>query len=203
MISMEPGVIVLAAGQASRMGSPKQLLQWRGQTLLRRLLVEIQEAELPQTVVVTGAFQHAVRAEARALLTDVVHNADWQVGMGSSIQCGLRYLLQRYPGLSAVLILLVDQPLVDRKHIGAFLSAIQQHPDKLLAAGYHDTVGVPALLPRAFFPALMTMPADKGAKALFYRYRSDLQVLPCPQAAIDVDTPDDWEWLLRQYPNHS
>ncbi|MDB4965776.1 MAG: 4-diphosphocytidyl-2C-methyl-D-erythritolsynthas e [Myxococcales bacterium] len=187
--------IILAAGASTRLGRPKQLLPFRGQTLLGRAIVAVSAAPVRRVLVVLGAHAALIRAHANADGVDFVENVDWRHGMGSSIGAGMR-ALPAQPPPDAVLLAVCDQPLLTSEHVAALVEAHRQHPGSLVASRYDDdVVGVPALFPRALFAELRAMAPHSGAKAIIQRHRDMTVLLPFPEGAFDIDTPDDYEQL--------
>src|SRR5215210_5943542 len=87
------GAVILAAGSSSRMGSPKQTLQFRGQSLLRRAALAALDAGCRPVVVVTGAHAERCRHELYGLDVQEVFNASWETGMASSVRAGIEGLI--------------------------------------------------------------------------------------------------------------
>src|SRR5215831_2533700 len=102
------GIIVLAAGESSRFGRPKQLLKFDGKTLLRRAVESAIEAQLGPVVVVLGAAFDEIQKDIADLSVDVIKNADWVTGMSVSIIAGLDRLLSLSSSISAVIFTLCD-----------------------------------------------------------------------------------------------
>lgn len=192
------GAILLAAGAASRMGRPKQLLEWQGKTLLERSIGTLLESGFSLLIVVGGAYTGAVELACNDAGPAVhfCHNKGWKGGMGSSIACGLAALQQINPNLDAVMIFLADQPLVSPEHVRAMCAQWAIDKPSYLAAYYAGKPGVPAIFGTALFGELLRLSGEKGAKALFEQYEGT--IFPLPEAALDIDTPEDWENLLRQ-----
>jgi molybdenum cofactor cytidylyltransferase len=189
--------IILAAGAATRMGRLKQLLPFRGKTLMEHAVAEAREADFHPIVVVLGADSQAVRNVLTTLDVLIVENSRWQSGMGSSIAAGVEYLEASGADADAAAILLADQPLVTAGHLKQMARLMLQSPAAVIAAHYGGTVGVPALFRRYLFPQLISLPAEAGARSLLRD--SKLQVTPfdLPEAATDIDTPDDFAALAR------
>src|SRR4051812_45945036 len=103
------GVVVLAAGGSARLGRPKQLLPYLGQTLVEHAVRTAIASGAAQVVVVVGADAEAVRKTLSGLRLRIVENPEWQSGMASSIRCGISAL---DPGLSSAVIALADQPRI-------------------------------------------------------------------------------------------
>src|SRR4051794_17797705 len=109
--------VVLAAGAATRMGTLKQLLPYRGRTLIQHAIDQALQAQFDPVVVVVGAESAAVRSVLASQKTAIVENPYWQRGMGSSISAGIQWLLNERAESAAVAILLGDQPLVTASHL--------------------------------------------------------------------------------------
>jgi molybdenum cofactor cytidylyltransferase len=189
--------IILAAGAATRMGRLKQLLPFRGKTLVEHAVTQAREAEFHPIVVVLGADAQAVRNVLAALDVLIVENSRWQSGMGSSIAAGVEYLEASGADSDAAAILLADQPLVTAGHLKEMASLTLQSPASVVAARYGETLGVPALFRRRLFPQLISLPAEAGARALLRDSKLQVASFDLPEAAIDVDTPDDFAALAR------
>ena len=194
-------LLLLAAGGSTRMGRPKQLLEYGGQPLLRHSVEQALASRCRPVVVVLGADADACRAVIDDLPVQIVLNHDWAQGMGSSIRAGMSALAAGETGESvpeAVLIALCDQPLISSAFLDALVQLhVEQHAP-MVAASYDNRPGVPALFARALFPRLAALDGQAGAKALLQAADgAHLLTIPAPQAAVDVDTPDDYARLLR------
>ncbi len=237
--------IILAAGASTRLGTPKQLVLYQGEPLLRRVARSALEAGAsPVLVVLAPAFHPSTQPQKRldrsahtaiqtspsstipdlstqalaGLPVTLVANPDHDSGMGSSLRAGMAALLARasrssQPAFSPsaprspaltdlvstssavthqaqpdrVLLLVSDQPLVTPEHLRLLLAA--PAPDGIVAAAYDGRLGVPAVVSRQHFAALAAAEGDQGARTL-------LRTLPAtpfdlPEAAVDIDTPDD------------
>jgi molybdenum cofactor cytidylyltransferase len=181
--------IVLAAGGSSRLGRPKQLVRFRNRPLLL-LAAELARSIAPgRVVIVLGAEALRLRRllaqrEPRAA---IVKNARWMNGLASSLALGLRQLPATAGG---AMILLTDQPLLDRGDLARLLRAWRRRPGVPAAAAYGGRCGVPAILPRRAFAAARALEGDVGARALLRRHEH-LTCVPMPHAAVDVDTAAD------------
>ena len=118
------GAVILAAGGSTRIGIPKQLLQFRGQAFLRRAAsVALEAGCRPVVVVVTGA--HAVPSREALCGLDVqeAENQQWESGMRSSVCVGIEALVAANPRTAAVVLMLCDQPLATREIIAGLVVA--------------------------------------------------------------------------------
>jgi len=185
------GAVVLAAGGSSRLGQPKQLLKFRGETLIRRVVGAAAEAGCDPIVVVVGETGAAIRAELRGTRATIVQNREWQRGLGTSIRCGV----QEIASVNAMILLTCDQPRVDGSVIAGLISAHEKTGKPIVASSYANTLGVPALFDRTFFAALLALPNDSGAKSLIEAHRNETAPIEFEAGAIDIDTPEDFERL--------
>lgn len=187
--------VILAAGSSSRLGTPKQLLRLRGETLLHRTVRLALAAGLEPVHVVLGCNAPAVGAALEELHSRVatVINPDWQTGMGSSLARGIASLPPGAgfdTGPAAALVLVTDQPRVSHALLAEVVAAFRSGGAPLVASRYASgAVGVPALFARRYFPELTRLTGDRGARALFSRYRDDLVKVAFPEGDLDIDTP--------------
>lgn len=191
----EIGIVILAAGASTRMGHPKQLLKWQGETLIRRI-VNAALATASPTLVVLGANAARIRPEVPNKPILIVENKDWQQGMSTSVRVGLQVLLEAHPALAAVLFLLTDQPFVTADYLRYFISRFPSNDASILASAYDDRLGVPALFARRWFGALMELQGDQGARSIIRRHPEAVQAVPFPKGKFDLDTPEDFARLI-------
>jgi molybdenum cofactor cytidylyltransferase len=180
--------LVLAAGGSRRLGSPKQLLKIGGETLIRRTLQRASAVCGGRTIAVLGCEWRAVLRDAADSVGFFTLNEAWQTGLASSLTLGVRTVPD---DCRAVLVLLADQPLVDRSDLETLVIAWCRSPSRIAASRYGDILGPPAIFPRAFFPELLELTGDRGARPVLERHRDTLTIVDCEHAALDIDTPDD------------
>lgn len=200
------GVILLAAGASSRMGEPKQLLRYGGETLLGRALRAALESPCRPVVVVLGARAEALRAEVEGQGVLVITNEAWAEGMGSSIRAGLGALrAATSEAAEAAVVLLCDQPFVTSDIIARLVEAYRARRALLVASAYESRgeqpLGAPALFSRALFPELMALDGAEGAKRIIQRHAADAVCVAAQAAAFDIDTPADYRALQAETPN--
>ncbi len=186
------GIIVLAAGVSSRMKEPKQLLEFEGKTLLRRAALAAFESICNPTVIVLGANFEKLKTEIEDLPVEICYNTIWQSGLSSSIKTGIKNLLEIEPDVSAVMMMLADQPFVTAEHINNFAEKFYQSKSAIIAAAYSGKIGVPALFAREIFDDLIELSGDQGAKPILEKRRENLETIRLPEAAFDIDTPQDF-----------
>jgi len=112
MTAVQTGIILLAAGDSSRLGSPKQMLLYQGQTLLQKSIGAALAAKAEQVLVVLGATGSEIAVPPASNQLQYILNPGWQEGMASSIRCGLEALCNQWPQLENVLVMACDQPFV-------------------------------------------------------------------------------------------
>jgi molybdenum cofactor cytidylyltransferase len=191
---MSVGLILLAAGNSSRMGSSKQLLVYHGKTLLHRAAEAGVDSGCSPVIVVLGHDAARMQSELEGFPMLIVINPDWQNGMGSSIRVGIERM-EKESSVNAVAVMLCDQPYVDASIIRQLLEVYRKKNGPIVAASYGQTLGVPAIFPRRYFAALGQLPASGGAKQLLMNHPTDVFGVPMDEAALDIDTPDDFQKL--------
>ena len=195
------GVILLAAGGSTRMGRPKQLLPFRGTTLLRHAVDVARAARLGPIVVVLGCEADSLREGLSGPDLHSVVNADWSLGMGGSIAAGLAGLDRAAPDASAAIVMLADQPLVGPELLQTLAREHGQGGCRLVACSYGDALGVPALFDRSLFDELRALSAEEGARGLIRRHRAEALAVPIGTGAFDVDTREDYARLISEEPD--
>ncbi len=200
---LRTGLIILAAGGSSRLGTPKQLLMLHGSTLIHRTASAAVNSMCRPIIVVIGSSAEAVRNEVASLTVDYIENKDWRSGIGSSIRMGLQQLLQIQPQSEGVCIALCDQPFFSSKIIDELLHIQQQTGCLIAASDYGDGPCVPALFHSSLFPKLLELPDSAGAKSIFNQFADRTEILAFPQGELDIDTPADWENVLNVFPDKS
>ncbi|RYD76485.1 MAG: nucleotidyltransferase family protein [Verrucomicrobiaceae bacterium] len=190
------GGVILAAGGSTRLGQPKQLLEFEGETLVHAAARAAQEGGCDQVCVVTGHAREAVEEAVSDLRPVLVHNEDWQHGMGSSVRLGVKAVHTA----SAVVVLACDQPAVDAQVIRALIERYEQTGQAIVASNYSGTLGVPALFDHSCFAELQRLSGERGAKAIIQANPARVIHFEFPGGALDLDSPDDltaWQARLK------
>ena len=182
-------VVLLAAGSSSRFGSPKQLADVAGRPLLARTLESVLQLERRHPVtVVLGAHAERLEPLLRDTPANVCLNPDHAEGIASSIRAGLA---QAPLDARGALIVLADQVAVSADDLRRLVGRWEQQPDRIVAAQYADTIGVPAIFPADLFQELAELQGDRGARVVLQRHPERVLGVWLPSAAQDVDTPAD------------
>jgi molybdenum cofactor cytidylyltransferase len=193
---MHVGAVILAAGSSSRLGRPKQTLQYQGTSLLKRAVQAALDATCRPVVVVTGANAELSRRELDQLEVHEAFNPDWETGMGSSVRTGIERLLSIDADVAGAVLMLCDQPLVTADVISSLLAAQHTTGKPLVASAYGDSFGVPALFSRTLFAELTKLTSSSGAKEIIKSHASEAHFLPFPEGQVDLDTPADLQYLI-------
>jgi molybdenum cofactor cytidylyltransferase len=187
---MSTAAVILAAGASSRMGGPKQVLEYGGVSLLRRAAITALDAGCEPVVVVTGAHAELSRRELHDLAVQEVTNAEWLTGMASSLRAGVLHVAT-HPAVETLLVMLCDQPHVSADLLRTLVAAHASTGKPIVACGYGGTVGVPALFARLVWPECTSLAGPAGAKHIIETDGCRAHVTPFPDGAIDIDTPAD------------
>jgi CTP:molybdopterin cytidylyltransferase MocA len=193
--------VLLAAGQGSRFGRPKALVELDGQTLAERGIGMLRAGGADPVLIVTGAAQVRLSPEYQVR---TVGNDDWRTGMGSSLCAALRALAgpDAAADVGAAVVALADQPLVGAGAVSRLIAAYQAGASVAVAA-YDGRPRNPVLLAREHWPEVIAMATgDQGARA-FLRARPDLVTLvECGDTGRpdDIDTPADLEHIAVRKP---
>ncbi len=190
-------LMILAAGASTRLGRPKQLLPFRGRSLLRHAAETALASSCRPVVVVLGALADRLKGELRGLPVTVAINPQWNEGISSSIRAGLKALAPEGAGPNAVLIMLCDQPLISAQFLDRLVAVHQSSGSGIVAAEYEGGAGVPALFSRAYYSELAALSGNRGAKPVIVKHAKHAERIPLPEAAMDIDRPEDIQRLGR------
>ncbi len=191
--------ILLAAGESSRFGSPKQLARWEGRPLILHAAGLPWSAGLSPIIVVLGAAADQIAPHLEGLPLTVVHNYRWKEGMGSSLCVGLAALP---PRTEAVLFLTVDQPFVTPHHLQRLIHTWEKGAP-IVATAWQGRFSVPAIFSRRYFRELASLGGDVGGRMLFAAHRGEIVPVypPSAQLLADINTPEDYERLRALVPS--
>ncbi len=194
---MTIAAVILAAGGSTRLGSPKQLLEYRSRSLLRHAAETVLATRCRPVVVVLGSGADRLRDELSGLEVHLVDNQDWNKGMGTSIRRGIETLGTLAPEAEGALLMLCDQPLIRPEMLESLVQALLegQPSCQAVAAAYEGTRGVPVVFGRVLLSEMAFLPDEAGAKSLLRRRGAEIIEVPMPEAATDIDTRAQYEGL--------
>jgi len=190
------GIIILAGGASRKLGTPKQLVEFKGKSLLRNAAEVALRCDCKHVIVVLGSRAGEIAPEISDLPVEAVVNDDWTNGISTSLKTGLTKLLDLNPDVSATVIMLSDQPFVTEKTVRSLIDAYISSGKPIVASGYDGVLGVPALFDHGMFDELMSLEGDAGARVVIRQSgHSKIATVEAPEAAFDVDTPADRQRL--------
>ncbi len=191
------GVLIVSAGERKRLGTPKQLLQFEGQSLINRLVNIVRDAVQFPITLVLGAAADAIEAQLTDDNLHVVINEEWREGMGSSIRVGLNQILKSDTNIDGVLILVCDQPFIKSESIQSLIQMQQSTGLPMAACFYEGIVGTPALFHQSMFSDLLKLVGDTGAKKIMKDQMVDVAKLNLEKGVIDIDTMEDYQKIIQ------
>lgn len=190
-------IVILAGGTSARLGSPKQLLSYKGKNLLTHSVDEALETGCQSVFVVLGANIELMRKELKDKPVIIVENAGWEEGMASSIRCGLDNITNTLLRPDCVIFMVCDQPFVSSSLLLKLFKKRQETGMPIVASSYDNKMGTPALFHKSFFPALSELKGDKGAGKLIADNPDKVATVSFPEGITDIDTISDYELLKK------
>ena len=184
--------VVLAAGRSSRMGHNKLTAEIGGKPLARIATEQAVASEAKPVIVVTGHEREKVEAALAGLPVQLVHNPRYADGLGSSLKAGIAAVPAE---ADAAIVCLADMPRVDAPLINRLIKTYDPERGALVVApSVEGRRGNPVLWSRRFFPDLMAVEGDVGARHLIANYTEAVTEVPVagPAASTDVDTPESF-----------
>lgn len=193
------GIVILAAGRSTRLGTAKQLLLYKGDTLLNNAIKTACEINEESTIVILPAGRLAKLLE-KDIKARTRYNFQYKDGIASSIRCGVKCLNYGRLPIQRIILMTCDQPHVDAAHLAALIAKQEKTGAKIVASLYEGRKGIPALFHRKLFPELISLKGDTGAKHIIEKYEADTAVVPFPLGAIDIDTEEAYQALITATP---
>ncbi|KLT64331.1 NTP transferase domain-containing protein [Pedobacter sp. BMA] len=194
---MDTGIIILAAGNSSRMGKPKQLLRYNGQMLLDIAVTAALNTAFRPIVVVLGAYAEEILGHSRHAAAVYAINPDWEQGMSSSIAFGLQTALAKNAQLENIIIMVADQVYISDSILNDLVNKSNTVQQNIITCTYAKTTGTPALFNKKYFGELLTLNGTNGAKGLIKQYIEDVASIPFEMGEIDIDTEKDYNNLIN------
>ncbi len=188
--------ILLAAGTSSRLGEAKQLVRYKGKSLIRHAIEQSLALEIEKTICVLGHKHLIIKEEINAYPITTLINEKYNDGMGTSIALGINYLQKNHPEINQVLIMLVDQPLIPKNHYVQLIEESDDDTKLVVGTNYGTKNGVPAVFNQALFEHLDKLEGPNGAKEIINNLpKSQIKSVYVNEAQIDIDTKDDLQFI--------
>lgn len=184
--------MILAAGSSIRLGQPKQLLEYEGETLLNRTIRFANEVSNDIVVVLGARFQEIYKTISNKNV-QIIFNENWETGMASSIVAGLKTRLNT----EKVIVSLCDQPYLTQTIFENLISSEKSTNKPIVASNYSNQIGVPILFNQLIYNDLLGLKGDKGARSILPKYKDSIAEIDFPNGAIDIDTIEEWELFLK------
>lgn len=191
-------ILLLAAGNSSRMGQPKPLLPWGNTTLIEHQIMTLIKTGNPVNVVL-GYSSNLIIPIIETYPVNIFINNKWERGMGSSISFGITQIMQKYPEADGVLICLLDQPLITSSYFEkmseTFHPGIGQIIVSQSASGWR---GVPVTFDKCYFKELSKLGNDEGAKKIVQQHEENVTILEGGEIMEDIDSPESYKQLWNK-----
>lgn len=197
MSNQKVAAVILAAGGSTRLGRPKQLLDWFGKTFIQHLVEITHQAKLDPVIVVTGSNREAVEKAISDSDVVIAYNENWPAGQSSSMQAGCR-VLHNYQ-VDSFIIFLCDQPQVPVELIERMIGESDRLDLDIVATAVLGKICPPTLFKKKCIDGIMSLKGDQGGRALFKTYRTEILDWQDARLLQDSDTEEDYSKLLALY----
>ncbi|GGH01554.1 nucleotidyltransferase family protein [Pedobacter zeae] len=196
--ALKTGIIILAAGSSSRLGRPKQLLDYKGKTLLQTVINEALETNCTPVIVVLGANAKEIASQHDNDRISIVINDSWENGMASSIVAGLSAMIKTDSEIDSIIIAVADQAFIKMSNFNNLIEKHTATGKNIIASAYDETIGTPVFFKKDYFEELLALSGTEGAKKILKQYPQDLETVVFERGGIDIDTETDYNHLISQ-----
>lgn len=191
-------IIILAAGNSSRLGSPKQLLPYAQKTLLQHAIDSAKASSAANDVIVVlGSRKTLIENKIDHNEITIVENSNWESGIASSIKAGVNALKDISTENDAIILMACDQPFASAEILKSLVHEQARSGKAIVGCSYENTKGIPALFHKSIFSELLSLEGDIGAKKLFEKYREEVSFISFQDGGIDIDTTEDYKNLTK------
>ncbi len=197
-MSARVAAVVLAAGSSSRMGRPKQLIQFNGQSLIRRIVRTVLACDVGAVWVTTASNGVDFEAELNGLLWTRAEVTNSQEGQSQSVRAGLHAVEMR-GNFDAILFLPCDLPLLSTSHLNALIGEFRSEKWNIVASRFDGVLGAPMIVGRSVWPEVEHLRGDVGARKVLATHPQTTTFIEWEDGKLDLDTPADVEacsWLV-------
>lgn len=188
--------IILAAGESIRFGSPKQLIDWKGEPLIKHIVRRALGTGLSKILVITGAHTEEISNEINTLPVVQIHNPEWSEGQSSSIRIAINELRGNTNG---AIFILADQPYLSSELIQALRSTHNVTLAPIIAPIVDNQRGNPVFFDRSTFSELLKLSGNQGGREVFDRFPIQFLEWNDPNILVDIDTMDDYLRLKSKW----
>jgi xanthine/CO dehydrogenase XdhC/CoxF family maturation factor/CTP:molybdopterin cytidylyltransferase MocA len=188
--------VILAAGESRRMGKPKLLLPWGDNTIIETIIKTVLQSEVKHIVVVLGSEKDKIRSQIINYPVIIAENQEYQKGMLTSIQCGLRAVPD---GADAVMVLLGDQPMVNGPVIDKLADTFR-HTDKgILIAVHKGKRGHPIIIKTKYKRDIEQLGSENSMHDFTRKFASEILEVETGTTEVlkDIDTPEDYNKEIK------
>lgn len=191
--------LVLAAGESSRMGRDKALLEYRGSTFLEAILASLRHAGIPRIIVVLGHHASEIQRQIDLSGVEVVMNPAYRLGQTTSLQAGLRAI--QGASVDGVVLCLVDHPAAGPEVMRALAVKFAETHAPVVIPVCQGRRGHPVIIGCALFAELLNLGPDEGANAVIRRHHAATQWVEVqdPGVTLDIDDPEDYRRLNEEF----
>jgi|TARA_B110000046_G_C12816998_1_gene323697 molybdenum cofactor cytidylyltransferase len=192
-------MVILAAGNSSRMNAVKQLLPWKDGTLLTNAIEVGISSMVSSIIVVLGANSDKIKPSLKRLNVTVIENSQWKNGLGTSLAFAVNYMEDNNIYADGVLCCLADMPFVTVKHLHDLIAGFELDNNSIVATSLKESVMVPALFDAFYFKDLVELTGDSGAKELLIKHQNNLIHIEVSSEKVlkDLDTPSDYNFYKK------
>ncbi|WP_134698742.1 NTP transferase domain-containing protein [Ammoniphilus sp. YIM 78166] len=200
------GALILAAGMATRMGQPKQLIPLDEKPLFRYSVDAAVSAGLKPIILVGGKHVKELRQHVTDIEDiEVIENEKFQTGMASSLKVGIKALTGQ---ADAVVVFLADQPFVHPVVVQKILEIYefdQKEGVRIIRPVYAGVAGHPVLFDADLFGEFENIQGDEGGKSIIKKHQSHLKAIPFEsfEWGMDADTPEDLAKIKEIAPRYA
>ena len=196
MLGLKTVAVILAAGESSRMGETKQLLNWQGKTLLEVAILKALNTQALTTSVVLGANKDVIIPKIHSYPIEIVYNENWKSGLLGSIQEATRV----YKEFDSLLFILPDQPAVTIEYLKNMINTANENEQSIIATKYQSSLGVPAIFKQIHFEDLLNLDRKSGgAQNYIQQNRSKTLAIEPDFPLYDIDTQEEYERYYKQF----
>ena len=188
-------IVILAAGESTRMTLLKQLLPIRGRNLLRHTIDQAVASKAASVSVVLGADATLIQQHIGHAKCSVVLNPDWHEGMSTSIRAGISAVPD---SLDSAIISLCDQPYLSPSVFDALIEKYSTSGKSIVGCEYNGSIGPPVLFSRKHFLELTSLQGDAGAKRVIGKHEGEVARVSFPSGSVDLDTPEDYRRFIQE-----